>query len=116
MFDIHIADDLKYYILNANNAGKTVALKLQLEPTHCTLPTGVKKKRSSNGLKPGRQLFCRIDNGHIGLHLGDFGPPGARPLKDCCGDPIIAWMDQHRGETDSEGEEGDSTERQSSRR
>ena len=80
-------------------------MKLQLEPTHQVLANGSVVRRSSNGLKPGRQAFCRIEAGHIDLHLGDFGLPGARPLKDCCADPIIAWMDHHRADTDSEDNE-----------
>ena len=100
-----MSDEIYSLLGNPGLAGQTVEMKLQLEPSHRALPSGLSVKRSSSGQKPGCQLFCMIEDGHIWLHITDFGPPGARVLKNCCADPIIAWMDEHRAETDSEGEE-----------
>ena len=39
--------------------------------------------------------------------MGDFGPPGALPLKGCCADPITAWARKHKKESDTGGEQSD---------
>ena len=76
-------------VLNALSSGMEPELKLDLAPTISITNKVYRLNLQCSKLKPGKQVFMRIWNGHIKLYLGEFGPEDSVPLSDCCAEVLV---------------------------
>ena len=67
-------------VRDAWNAGLRADMKLDLAPTLSIMKKVYNLKLKSSLQKPGRQVFMKIQQGHIKLFLAEFAPAESVPL------------------------------------